>query len=215
MKKIAILGFVSSLLLFGGTIVPAHAEETTVTSKQELKKEQSQNYNEKKVTNGQKVHSHDGEKPLFTQKDPKTGVVVEAYPSKVEVENRLTDTPNWDYRGEEYWNMNGKGLPEYDSTYPSGGGDYCFTVPAHFASFIQSGYAAVTLVSLWENDYGWTEDDYVMDFKVWTSTQSIDYIARDIGAWVDGPENQAEFYTVHYPHYSVSGGKLYGVSYWD
>lgn len=122
---------------------------------------------------------------------------------------RDTDTSGWDLVGTEYWNMTGDAnKAEWDTTWHSHGGDYMFRIPAHAAmgTTWPAGH-----VDLWEYDPA-DNDDAVVGFDFGPSNFASDYVVRGIGAYYDGADGYAEFYTVHRANYTVSGGKIDNVT---
>lgn len=195
-KKIATATLALSLGLTGFLCTPQVKAETPQANA-ELK--DSPPINKTKAFE-QTQKFHEGETPIQTYVDEKTGVVVKVYESNTSEFSTL-GAGQWDHVGTDQWYMNGNfNSRQQDAIFSSGGGDYMVRLPSHGLGTV-NGSGPWIRIELWEDD-GTYGDDYVAAFEGHSNNfQSYDYVFENIGGAVDG--SHAEFYTIHQANYTV------------
>lgn len=163
----------------------------------------------------------EAEQPVESWTDSETGIRVDKYVAPTPPQGMMTtmSTSGWEPVGTDYWLLDGNlNSVHTDAMFHSSGGDYMFRIPAFSGK--SSGYPAgfVGQIDLWEDDGTSSSDDIVTHWTFKPESESYDYIVRDIGNFVDGTNDLAEFYTRHQANFWNTGtadGRINDVTYYD
>ena len=227
-KKVLASSILAAVIAGSGLSTHAFAESndrtvdqpTKVTSKEELKQEQSDMTQEQLLkASEQIIDIHKGEEPVSRVVDEETGIVSELY--EVKEDQFQTYKSGWQYIAYDLLTLHNDmewRLPWNDTNAYSGGGDFGVRVsPYTVNSMTVQGHQALLELQLMEYDPQNSDDPVGSPHSYlgnpWFT--SYDLVWRGIGDYTDGTNGKAEFYVRHQENFQRTGDQTLRIDYID